>query len=96
MTPEQLGQLFDDRLAKALASYVPPAPPLAELPDYPTRKQVKDFLQTSYTTLNAWAKDTEERNAILVPVKVNGRVRYRRDDVLAVLKEHRRFKSQAK
>lgn len=95
MTPEQLGQLFDDRLSKALASYVPPAHPAAELPEYPTRKQVKKFLQTSYTTLNVWAKDTAERNAVLIPVKVNGRVRYRRDDVVAVLKEHRRFKKES-
>jgi len=93
MTPEQLGQLFDEHLAKAFANYIPPPPVGAELPELVTRKQTAQQLQVSLTTLHEWAKDTEDRAAILVPLKINGRVRYRRADILAALKEVRRFKS---
>ena len=96
MTPEQLGQLFDERFAKALANYTPPAPIGADLPDYLTRKQTALTLQVSLTTLHDWAKDTDDRPAVLVPLKVAGRVRYQRADVLAALKESRRYKSTNK
>ena len=93
MTPEQLGQLFDERLNKALANYTPPAPEGSTLPDYLTRRQTAETLQVSLTTLHDWAKDSDDRPAVLVPLKINGRVRYKRADVLAALKESRRFKS---
>lgn len=93
MTPEQLGQLFDERLAKALANYIPPAPVGQDLPELLTRKEVASYLRVSLTTLHDWAKDTADRPAILVPRQMNGRVRYRRDDVLTLQKEHRRFKT---
>ena len=93
MTPEQLGQLFDERLAKALANYAPPASEGAPLPELLTRRQTAETLQVSFTTLHDWGKDTDDRPAVLVPLKINGRVRYRRTDVLAALKESRRFKS---
>ncbi|WP_461108756.1 helix-turn-helix domain-containing protein [Spirosoma koreense] len=92
MTPDQLSQLFDERLAKALANYTPPTPEGANLPELLTRRQAAETLQVSFTTLHDWAVDTEERPAVLVPLKINGRVRYRRSDVLAALKESRRFK----
>lgn len=93
MTPEQLGQLFDERLANALANYKPPMPEGADLPELLTRQQTAERLQVSLTTLHEWAKDSDERPAVLVPLKINGRVRYRRSDVLAALKETRRYKS---
>ncbi|WP_080059240.1 helix-turn-helix domain-containing protein [Spirosoma aerolatum] len=93
LTPEQLGDLVEQRIAKALASYTPPLPEGSDLPELLTRKQTAQKLQVSLTTLHFWAKDTDERPAILVPVKANKQVRYRRADVLAVLKESRRFKS---
>ena len=93
MTPEQLGQLFDERLNKALANYTPPAPEGSDLPELLTRRQTAERFQVSLTTLHDWAKDTDDRPAVLVPLKINGRVRYRRADVLAALKESRRFKS---
>lgn len=93
MTPEQLGQLFDERLNKALANFIPPAPEGSNLPELLTRRQTAETLQVSLTTLHDWAKDTEERPAVLVPLKINGRVRYQRANVLAALKETRRFKS---
>ena len=69
LTPEQLGQLFDDRLAKALANFTPLAPIGAELPELMTRKEVAAHLRVSLTTLHEWAKDTEDRAALLVPQK---------------------------
>ena len=63
------------------------------LPEYLTRRQTADTLQVSLTTLHEWAKDTDSRPAILVPLKINGCVRYRGADVLAAMKESRRFKS---
>ena len=92
MTPDELGQFLDYRLAKALSNYTPPAPVEADLPELLTRKQTAQQLQVSLTTLHEWAKDTEDRGAILVPLKIKGRVLYRRASVLAALKEVRRFK----
>ena len=93
MTPEQLGQLFDERLEKALANYTPPAPAGLDLPDLMTRRQTADALQVSLTTLHDWATDNDDRPAVLVPLKINGRVRYQKTDVLAALKQPRRFKT---
>ena len=75
-----------------MASYTPPAPAGAELPDLLTRRETAEYLRVSLTTLHEWAKDSDDRAALLVPQTVAGRVRYRRDDVLTLQKEHRRFK----
>ena len=91
-TPELLDS-FRAVVRSELANYTPPAPIGAELPDLLTRKQAAAHLQVSLTTLHAWANDTDDRNAILIPQHINGRVRYRRADVLAAIKETRRFKS---
>ena len=93
VTPDQLTELVRVAVRSELANYTPPAPIGAELPDLLTRKQAAAHLQVSLTTLHAWANDTDERNAILIPQHINGRVRYRRADVLAAIKETRRFKS---
>ena len=96
VTPDQLTELVRIAVRSELANYTPPAPIGAELPDLLTRKQAAAHLQVSLTTLHAWANDTDERNAILIPQHINGRVRYRRADVLAAIKETRRFKSNGK
>ena len=90
-TPELIDS-FRAVVRSELANYSPPLSEGNDLPEYPTRKQTAEKLQVSYTTLNDWSKDTEDRPAILIPLKINGRVRYRRTDVQAVLKESRRFK----
>lgn len=95
MTPEQLGQLFDERIEKALANYTPPAPEGLNLPDLLTRRQTAETLQVSLTTLHDWATDNEDRPAVLIPLKINGRVRYQKSDVLAALKQPRRFRQKA-
>lgn len=93
VTPDQLTELIRGAVRSELANYTPPAPIGVDLPDYLTRKQTASTLQVSLTTLHDWAKDTDDRPAVLVPLKVAGRVRYQRADVLAALKQSRRFKS---
>jgi len=96
VTPDQLTELVRVAVRSELANYTPPAPIGADLPDYLTRKQTASTLQVSLTTLHDWAKDTDDRAAVLIPLKVAGRVRYQRADVLAALKETRRFKQTSK
>ena len=93
VTPDQLTELVRGAVRSELANYTPPAPEGSTLPEYPTRRQTAETLQVSLTTLHDWSKDTDDRPAVLVPIKINGRVRYRRADVLAAMKESRRFKS---
>ena len=92
VTPDQLSELVRVAVRSELANYSPPAPVGPDLPDLLTRKQTATLLQVSLTTLYEWSRATDERAAILQPQKINGRVRYRRADVLAALKETRRFK----
>lgn len=91
-TPELLDS-FRAVVRSELANYTPPAPEGSDLPELLTRRQTATALQVSLTTLHDWAKDTDDRPAVLVPRKINGQVRYQRADVLAALKEVRRFKS---
>jgi hypothetical protein len=95
LTPDQLGEIVQKAVRSELASYVPPAPEGLNLPDLLTRRQTADTLQVSLTTLHEWAADTDERPAVLVPLKINGRVRYQKSDVLAALKQPRRFRHKA-
>ena len=93
LTPEQLGELVRGAVRQELATYTPPVPIGSQLPEYMTRRQTAETLHVSLTTLHSWANDSDERPAVLVPQKIGGRVRYHRADVLAAMKEHRRFKS---
>lgn len=93
VTPDQLAELVRGVVRTELANFTPPAPAGFDLPDLLTRRQTADTLQVSLTTLHDWATDTTDRPAVLLPVKINGRVRYRKTDVLAALKQPRRFRS---
>lgn len=93
VTPDQLTELVRVAVRSELANFTPPAPTGADLPDLLTRRETADYLRVSLTTLHEWAKDTDDRPALLVPRQMNGRVRYRREDVLTLQKEHRRFKT---
>lgn len=93
ITPDQLTILIRDAIRQELAAYSPPEPEGSKLPELLTRRQTAEALQVSLSTLHEWAKDTTGRAAILIPRHINGRVRYRREDVLSALKESRRFKS---
>jgi Helix-turn-helix domain len=93
VTPDQLTELVRVAVRSELANFTPPAPAGADLPDLLTRRETAEYLRVSLTTLHEWAKDTDDRAALLVPQTINGRVRYRRDDVLTLQKEHRRFKT---
>ena len=90
-TPELIDS-FRAVVRSELANYTPPAPEGLDLPDLMTRRQTSETLQVSLTTLHDWATDTDDRPAVLIPLKINGRVRYRKTDVLAALKQPRRFK----
>ncbi|WP_128543055.1 helix-turn-helix domain-containing protein [Larkinella soli] len=92
ITPDQLTELVQKAVRSELANYTPPAPEGFDLPELLTRRQTADVLQVSLTTLHDWATDTDDRPAVLVPRKINGRVRYQKTDVLAALKQPRRFK----
>lgn len=92
ITPDQLTELIRGAVRSELANYTPPTPEGSNLPEYLTRRQTAETLQVSLTTLHDWANDSEDRPAVLVPLKINGRVRYKRADVLSALKESRRFK----
>lgn len=93
VTPDQLTELVRVAVRSELANFTPPAPVGSDLPEFLTRRQTAERLQVSLTTLHVWASDSDERPAVLVPLKINGRVRYRRADVLTALKESRRFKT---
>ncbi|MFD2569965.1 helix-turn-helix transcriptional regulator [Spirosoma soli] len=95
VTPDQLTELVRIAVRSELATYTPPVPEGSDLPELLTRRQTADHIGVSLTTLHEWAQDTDGRPAVLVPLKINGRVRYRRADVLAALKESRRFKNKA-
>lgn len=95
ITPDQLTELVRGAVRSELANYTPPAPEGSTLPDLLTRRQTADALQVSLTTLHDWATDTDDRPAVLVPHKINGRVRYQKADVLAALKQPRRFRHKA-
>ncbi|GAB2562424.1 DNA-binding protein [Spirosoma areae] len=94
ITPDQLTELVRGAIRSELANYTPPAPEGSNLPELLTRRQTAETLQVSLTTLHDWATDTDDRPAVLVPLKINGRVRYQKTDVLAALKQPRRFKHQ--
>lgn len=93
VTPDQLTELVRGAVRSELANYTPPAPEGAELPELLTRRQTAAALQVSLTTLHEWSLDRDDRPAVLVPRRLNGRVRYHRADVLNLLKEKRRFKT---
>ena len=93
VTPDQLTELVRGAVRSELANYTPPAPVGSDLPELLTRRQTADALQVSLTTLHEWAKDTTDRAAVLIPQRMGGRIRYHRADVMATLKEQRRFKS---
>ncbi|GAB3897573.1 helix-turn-helix domain-containing protein [Spirosoma agri] len=95
VTPDQLTELVRVAVRSELANFTPPAPAGSDLPELLTRRQTAEHIGVSLTTLHEWAQDSDDRPAVLVPLKINGRVRYRRADVLAALKESRRFKNKA-
>lgn len=84
MTPADLDALVRQAIREELKSYVPPTPPVNDLPDYLTRKQVAELLQVSLTSLHEWVK-----LGILKPVRINSRVRFRREDIQAALGDPR-------
>lgn len=99
LTPDQLGELVRGAVRSELATYTPPLPQHPDLPDYLTRKETAALLRISLVTLFEWSRTTNDRKQVIEPLHVNGRVRYRRADVLALAGDdlkHKRDKSTAK
>jgi hypothetical protein len=88
ITPAELGELVSAAMQTVLQAWTPPPADFgANIPEFPTRKQTKEILQVSYVSLNQWSK-----SGILPTVKIGSRVRYKKSDVLAALKDVRNLK----
>ncbi|GAA4420290.1 hypothetical protein GCM10023187_55470 [Nibrella viscosa] len=94
-TVEQLAQLLDERLEIALTKKSAAEKPASQLPDYVTRNELARLARVSLVTLHEWSKDTEDRKAIIKPIRINGRVRYKREDVLALLDNSPKYRRQS-
>ena len=93
ISPDELTHLIETAIQKRLDSWQPPKLEGADFPELLTRKETAKLLRISLVSLHAWSTDTPDRKAILKPHRVNGRVRFRRSEVLDVVKAHQRFKS---
>lgn len=84
LNPDQFGELVEERsfqgALRALAKATPPTPP--DQPEYLTRKEAAKLLRISLVSLHNWSKEGS-----LQSLTLNGRIRYRRTDVLAALNE---------
>lgn len=87
LSADQLAELLRGIVRSELASFVPLETKVTTLPDFPSRRETRDILGVTYGTLENWAKPHRGQPARLIPYKVGRRVRYRRDDVLALLRE---------
>lgn len=88
---DTLAQMMRNAVRAELATYTPPTPK-HNLPEYLTRHETAGLYRVSLVTLHEWDK------AGTIPKKVtlNGRVRYRRDEVLATLETAKQFKHKKK
>lgn len=84
---DTLVQMMRDAVRAELATYTPPAPK-KEFPEYLTRHETAALYRVSLVTLHEWDK----AGTIPKKITVNGRVRYRRDEVLATLENANKFK----
>lgn len=93
ITPDQFGELIEERAyrgtLKALAEATPFAPAPSDLPEFLTRKETALLLRISLVSLHGWSK-----NGVLQSLSVHGRIRYRRVDVLACLHEVKNGKTK--
>lgn len=82
-----LSELVRQAVRSELSAYVPPTP-APPLPEYLTRREVADLYRVSLTTLNEWT------NSGFVPKtrKANGRILFKRDEVLATLDDVKSMK----
>lgn len=89
VTLDEMRQMWreDMRLVmkSGLAEYSPSPSQSLNLPDFLTRKESAKLLRISLVTLHSWSRNIDDRPAIITPIRINGRVRYKRDEVLALL-----------
>jgi len=83
----ELKSIFKEAVKEELANFIPPVPQ-HNLPEYLTRIETAKLYRISLVTLNEWEKNG------LMPKKitVNGRVRFRRDEILATLDTAKQLK----
>lgn len=84
---DALSALMRDVVRAELAAYIPPAPK-HDLPEYLTRIETAKLYRVSLVTLHEWDK----AGTIPKKITVNGRVRYRRDEILATLETAKQLK----
>jgi len=84
-TPELLDSIRDIVRTEIFSSQ----PPRSELPEYLTRKETAELLRISLVTLNEWSK-----NGSLQSLRINGRIRYKRNEVASALSEVKNLKYQ--
>jgi hypothetical protein len=88
ITPTELAELVTAAMQTVLQAWTPPPADFgANIPELPTRKQTSEILQVSLVSLNEWSK-----SGVLPTVKIGSRVRYKKCDVLAALKDVRNLK----
>jgi len=93
ITPEELTTIIRDAVRIELSTWTPPNADLKnEMPEFLTRHEVAKLLRISLVTLHEWDK----AGTIPKKITVNGRVRYRRDEILAVLDRTKQLKHRAK
>lgn len=86
----ELKSIFKEAVKEELANYIPPAP--QTLPEFLTRQETADLYRISLVTLHEW----DCNNLIPKKVKINGRVRYRRDEILATMDTAKQLKHKKK
>lgn len=84
---DTLARMMRDAVRAELSTYTPPAPK-HDLPEYLTRHETAKLYRVSLVTLHEWDK----AGTIPKKITVNGRVRYRRDEILATLETAKQLK----
>lgn len=96
VTIDEMRQMWREdmrlEMKAGLAEHLPTASQSQNLPDFLTRKEAAKLLRISLVTLHDWSRDIEDRPAIIRPIKINGRVRYKRDEALALLDHSPRYR----
>lgn len=84
---DTLAQMMREAVRAELATYTPPTP-APQLPEYLTRHETAELFRISLVTLHEW----DRAGTIPKKITVNGRIRYRRDEILATLDTAKMFK----
>lgn len=84
---DTLARMMREAVRAELATYTPPTP-AAQLPEYLTRHETAKLYRISLVTLHEW----DRAGTIPKKITVNGRIRYRRDEILNTIENAKKFK----